>query len=147
MDVDKEAFRPKTILWYQYLVFVIIGLRLAIGIGVMVTAADSVRAQIGGFQQIFGFGIGAVLQLALAHYVGDQGNRTARWIQTGWFVLAMSITLISYIAGRSPGGLLALGGILAMTAEGLALWLLFHPDSSRWFRSDRNTKALRNIFD
>jgi hypothetical protein len=102
------------------------------------------RALIQGITSIVSIGI----ELLLWFFIARRGSNVAKWIFVAFFVLALLGTaLLAFRYGQDMLSPVRLGvSILMMALRMAALWLLFRPDASAWFRGRHSPEELFDTF-
>ena len=74
-----------------------------------------------------------VITLLLWYFAARRASVVAKWIITVFFVIGVLAIGFTLLRGVFPGGLVGMIGIVGLVLQAIAVWLLFKPDSNRWF--------------
>ena len=77
--------------------------------------------------------LGALITLLLWHFVARRGSQVAKWIVVVLFAIGLVSFLYGLVAGRTSFGLVALLGVVTLALQGVAVAMLFRPDTPAWF--------------
>ena len=82
---------------------------------------------------IGGIAIGAVITLVLWYFVAKRGSTVAKWIVTVFFAFGLLSFLYGLLLGRVAFGVTIAVTILTLVLQGIAVAMLFRPDTKAWF--------------
>ena len=82
---------------------------------------------------IGGLAIGAAVTLLLWYFVARRGSAIAKWVVTVFFALGLVFFLLGLARTGLGGGLTAVIGVVQIVLQGIAVAMLFRPDTKAWF--------------
>lgn len=80
--------------------------------------------------------VGAALTLILWYFVARQGSVVAKWIVTILFAFGLATFLFGLAMGRIGIGPGIVVTVVTLALQGLAVAMLFRPDTRGWFGRD-----------
>lgn len=86
--------------------------------------------------------IGVLIQLLLWYFISQRGSVIAKWI----FVVLTGLSVLSGLWGLASGGaetaVIGVIGVAMLVLQGIAISLLFRPDTPAWFGETDETAAV-----
>jgi hypothetical protein len=83
--------------------------------------------------------IGVVITLLLWYFIAHRASVVAKWIVVVFFAIGL-LGLPGIITGLSTGlitPVMAAVGLVTLTLNAIAVWMLFRPDAKAWFAGEQ----------
>lgn len=106
------------------------------GAGAMLARNPQLRTMpaLGSSVLVIGVVLGAAITFALWYFIARRASVVAKWLVTAFFAFSLVSFLASLASGRAAMiGVPIVLGAVSLVLEGVAIWMLFKPDSRLWF--------------
>jgi len=79
------------------------------------------------------FAIGMIINLVIWYFISARASKVAKWILTAFFAIGLLSIVNNLNHPLGPQGVQLAVTLVITVVQGLAVYMLFRPDSAAWF--------------